>query len=194
MTFSPTIPQATDLISNSQADLLTNFGQLNTQYGADHDGFNTGSGNGSGMHDQVTFLANQSAPSLTRNSVTGVSGLYANAVSALSQLFFQNSTQNVQLTNLTVVSTTPSATGFGIKTPWGITLNWGQATVNVVGGVGFPITFQVPFTTSAQAAFATTENNISAPTTVGGLVLGGMTIYRYAGGPSNTVFFLAIGV
>src|SRR6202044_59212 len=98
MTFNPSIPNPTDLISVSQGGVKTNFTQLNIQFSGDHDGFNTGSSNGSGMHDQVTFLANQSAPSLTVNGTTGVSGIYCNAVSALSQLFFQNSTQNVQLT------------------------------------------------------------------------------------------------
>ncbi len=83
MTYNPSIPQSTDLISVSQGQLLTNFGQLNSQFGGstpttggDHDGFNNGSGNGSGMHNQVTFTANQAAPSLTRNLTAGVSGLY----------------------------------------------------------------------------------------------------------------------
>jgi hypothetical protein len=40
MTFSPTIPQATDLLSQSQVDIQTNFSQSNTIIGANHVNFN----------------------------------------------------------------------------------------------------------------------------------------------------------
>lgn len=36
MTYNPNIPMSTDLISDSQANLLTNFGQLDTVFGQDH--------------------------------------------------------------------------------------------------------------------------------------------------------------
>ncbi len=53
MGYSPNIPQPTQLLSNSQGDLLTNFQALDTSFGVDHYKFsNTTSNNG--FHNQVT--------------------------------------------------------------------------------------------------------------------------------------------
>ena len=143
--YAPTIPAASDLISVSQAQIQNNFEQLNTQFGGavpasggDHDGFYNGTGNGSGMHNQVTFTADQTAPSLTRNGVLGVSGLYTNTVSALSQLFFQNTSGSIQLTGAATIATPGSVT-----LPGGIILKWGSFNItatsaSVVFSTAFP--------------------------------------------------------
>ncbi len=132
--YNAAIPQSTDLISNSQPQILANFSQLNTQYLADHDGFNTGSGNGSGMHDQVTFLANQSAPSLTRNSVAGVSGLYVNTDGTNSQLFFQNAAGSFRMTGGDI-----AATAGYTYLPGGLIMQWVKRSAN--GAFTWPLTF-----------------------------------------------------
>lgn len=62
MTYNANIPQGTDNISVSQAQLLGNFGQLNSQFGIDHTAFNTGSGNGDGFHKKVTLPGNVTPP------------------------------------------------------------------------------------------------------------------------------------
>lgn len=189
MTFNPLIPQATDLISNSQAQLLANNGQLNAQYGADHDGFNTGSGNGSGMHDQVTFLANQSKPSLTRNSVAGVSGLYCNEVSSVSCLFFQNSTQNIQLTGATNVSSKY------ITLPGGVIMQWGSFTISAGQTQSSTINFPISFPNAIFSVQITTQN--SAPTnnapsyTTGGT--SNFVAYRPGTTSNITYTYIAIG-
>ena len=137
MTYNPAIPQSTDLISNSQPQILTNFGQLNTQYAADHDGLTTVTQ--SGMHNQVTFLANQAAPSLTRNGVAGVAGLYANTDGTNSQLFFQNASGSIPITGKSVAG----ANGY-TTLPGGLILKWGAATGLVDNSL---ITFPVAFPT-----------------------------------------------
>ncbi len=63
MTYNPNIPQPTDNLSNSQAQFLANFNQLNVQFAIDHTGFNTGSGNGDGFHKKVTLPGNVAVPS-----------------------------------------------------------------------------------------------------------------------------------
>lgn len=70
MTFNPAIPQPTNLISVSQGQVLTNFSQLNTQFGVDHSPFYTGSANGTGFHKQVTSPAQASV------SASAGSGVY----------------------------------------------------------------------------------------------------------------------
>ncbi len=196
MTYNAAIPQATNLISNSQAQILANFSSLNSIFGGsspttggDHDGFNNGTGNGSGMHNQVTFTANQSAPSLTRNTITGVCGLYVNLSNSISQLFFQNATQNFQLTGLPLVTGTSGATGYGITTPWGLIMNFGVATVNIAGSV---IKYQIPFST-ATLLILTTAQNSTASKTASAEPTSLSTFTAYSTNNSLAVYFLAIG-
>lgn len=197
MSYNPSIPQASNLLSNSQAQFLTNFGQINSQFGGtspstggDHDGFNNGSGNGSGAHNQVTFLADQSAPSLTRNSTSCVSGLYTNTASAISCLFFQNATQNLQLTGPTSISTSGSVVIQG-----GLILKWGKISFSsgsstVTYGAAFPNNF-----------FSLTMNSDSTTPSVNGILsyvlasgtgLTGFTAYQNGSG-SLTAYYLALG-
>lgn len=61
MPYNANIPLATDLISNSQSDIKTNFTQLNLQFAEDHTAFNTGSGDGDGFHKKITFNVPQGA-------------------------------------------------------------------------------------------------------------------------------------
>ena len=187
MTYNPSIPTPTELLSTSQGQILINFGQLNTQYGADHDGFNGGSGNGSGMHDQITFLANQAAPSLTRNSVAGVSGLYANAVGGLSQLFFQNASQNRQITGDLLVS---SGTNYGFQTPWGIKINFGSVTV--AANSSATITYAVPLTSVLSLQATTQSTNANNTCTVNNINGSTGTIYRVGSG-TEACYYVAIG-
>lgn len=182
MSYNASIPQSADFISNSQGSILTNFTQLNTQYRSDHDGFNTGSGNGSGMHDQVTFLANQVAPSLTRNAVTGVSGLYCNTVGTASQLFFQNATTNLQLTGPSL----QAGSGY-VTLPGGLLLQWGMASI--VGSTGI-FTFPVPFTTAVYSITLGAQQGVTMWIPSGSLL--NVTIQRSGSGASGCNVF-AIG-
>jgi hypothetical protein len=61
MTFDPTIPQPRDILSDSQSDLLTNFGQLNTQFAVNHVAFNDGSSD-KGKHKFITFVEQADDP------------------------------------------------------------------------------------------------------------------------------------
>ena len=54
MTFDPTIPKATDLISNSQLPIQTNFAQLDTVFNNDHVQFSAGTN--PGKHRRATIL------------------------------------------------------------------------------------------------------------------------------------------
>jgi len=61
MTYNPSIPQPIDDMSDSQSDLLTNFGELNTVFGEDHEAFNAAVNKG--KHKKVTFTSQGSNPS-----------------------------------------------------------------------------------------------------------------------------------
>ena len=62
MTFNPSIPQAQDIMSDSQGDLLINFQQINIVYGTagDHVAFDAASNKG--KHNKVTLLTQGSDP------------------------------------------------------------------------------------------------------------------------------------
>lgn len=59
--YNPNIPQPGDLLDVSQADLLKNFGQLDTSFGADHYKFSDPSGN-NGFHVQSTYIKQAADP------------------------------------------------------------------------------------------------------------------------------------
>lgn len=61
MTFDPNIPQPLDDLSVSQGDLLTNFGQLNTQFAVNHVPFNDSSSD-KGKHKFVTYVEQADDP------------------------------------------------------------------------------------------------------------------------------------
>ncbi len=146
-TYNPSIPLSTDLISDSQSEILGNFGQLNTQFGIDHIAFNTGSGNGTGFHKQVTFTAPLGSDP-TPSSTQGILYTKTAASSSKTELFFDslNSTPaNVvqQLTgNLVTGTDSLGNPDYTIKTPFGLIFKFGGDTFNQAGTA---MTFSTPF-------------------------------------------------
>lgn len=135
MTFNPSIPQSTDLISVSQGQLLTNFTQLNTQFAVDHNAFNTASANGNGHHKKISF-DNAIAPS----APTGTqSVLYPSLVNGSQELVFRNATTTTILTGPTTIAANGSVTVGG-----GITIKWGTFAVLT----GTPVSFASAFLTN----------------------------------------------
>lgn len=61
MVFDPDIPQPRDNLSVSQADLLENFSELNTQFGVNHVPFNDPGAN-KGKHNFVTLVEQSEDP------------------------------------------------------------------------------------------------------------------------------------
>ena len=62
MVFNPSIPQPNDFLSQTQKQLLVNYGQINLQYNFDHIplGFNADADRG--KHNKVTFEEQSSDP------------------------------------------------------------------------------------------------------------------------------------
>lgn len=61
MVYKDNIPRKKDDVSVSQADLLENFSELNTQFGVNHVAFDSGNGD-EGKHKFVTFVEQASDP------------------------------------------------------------------------------------------------------------------------------------
>jgi hypothetical protein len=118
--YNPSIPQANDLISVSQGQLLNNFSQANVVIAADHYAFDDTLSGNEGLHKQVTFpVVKASDPTIV--SPEGI--LYTKTSGGNSQLFYENSTAVTQLTGLN-----PST---NVQFRWGIiNINSGSQTYN----------------------------------------------------------------
>jgi hypothetical protein len=193
MVYLPNIPQPTDdPATQSQAQFLENFQQLDTQFGFDHIAFSAGADNGE--HVKVTFNDVSADPGLASPKAS----CYTKAdAGGSTQLFYENfdvvAGANVrrQLTNLTV---TQAGTNYGITTPWGLIQNWGSITSNANTPVA--ATFAVPFTSSVHSitVSAVSDNGTgrSAVVSSGSVGLNTFSVRSTNGG--MLVYYYAIGV
>lgn len=184
MTYNAAIPNANDLISNSQSQLKDNFTQLNTQFAVDHNAFNTGSGNGNGHHKQVFFDNAPTAPTVSGTQ----SAVYPHLVSAAQELFFKNAVGAVQLTGPSSAATSGYAT-----LPGGFVIQWGFAA-NQASGATISFPSSTAFTTACYNVQLTAGR---ASTTVHSLYVGTGTITQTGFGikcdVNQDVYFFAIG-
>src|ERR1700722_3679080 len=97
--YNPAIPTSSQLLSVSQGQMLVNFTQLNTQFGVDHNAFESGASNGDGHHKQITFNAPPSTPTPTGTQ----SVIYPSAPVSNQELKFINSAKTVQIKNNVLV-------------------------------------------------------------------------------------------
>jgi hypothetical protein len=146
MVYNAGIPIATDQIANSQAQLLENFAQLNTQFGIDHVKFDAASNNG--HHSQV-FLA---APISPVPTVTGTQGaIFSKDVAGVAQLFFANAT-TAQKALTGAFNAAAKGTAF---LPGGIILKWGGTGIVSNGAT---VTFDSVFPTACWIVLLTIED------------------------------------
>jgi hypothetical protein len=171
---------ATDLISVSQGQLLTNFTQLNTVFGGDHVEFNNATSANRGKHT-VVHLRQQGSDGTT---TSGEGALYVKA----NNLYFR------QASNGTVIQLTGASTAASSGTILlanGIRMNWGNAT-GVWQGVN-TVTYATAFSSAAWSITLTAQLTAA---------FSGLTVYAsgtttftptssYA--PSHRINYIAIG-
>lgn len=130
-TYFNNIPQATDIIAQSQPQLLSNFGSIMSIIDVNHGDFATAV---AGQHKYVQMPVQASPPALLAGEV----GLYNFPVSGINQMFVRKSdTTSVPMTQASLAR--PGYTYL----PSGIILQWGQvsANTNPFGPITFPIAF-----------------------------------------------------
>jgi len=193
MVYLNNIPQPTDNpATQSQAQLLENFSQLDIQFGTagDHVAFTAGADNG--LHKQVRFNGIIADPGLADPRAS----LYLKTIAGNSELFFENfnvgAAVNVQrqMTNLTITSV---GTDRSITTPWGIIIKFGRSfgmvagqTVTYAGGV-FPNNF---FSLSIAVESATPTRTVSYIPDAGTAGRTSFTAYS----TNNNLFFTYIAI
>lgn len=192
MTYNPAIPQATDIPAQSQADMLTNFSQLNTIFDVDHVPYNDATAANRGKHDKSTYVEITPDPTTVANEIA----LYSKEAATVSELFLRREGNGnvIQMSVGTPIAGTAGSTFL----PGGLIMKWGQKTLSGT-------TAAVNFTTLAIGNF---PNNMYGATVTpisasAGLVDGnypGVTGFSTTGFNINvrsnstlTYFFVAIG-
>ena len=118
MTYDPNIPQPTDLISQSQSQIQTNFAQANTAFGIDHTAFDTVANQG--KHKKSTYYEQAVDPTTLINEMA----VYTKDVSTITQLFVRRAS-NGTVIQLTAGDPTASNEGQSFL-PGGIIIKWGN--------------------------------------------------------------------
>ncbi len=176
MTYNPAIPQATDLISQSQSQILTNFSQADTAFAIDHTAFSVLADQG--KHKKSTYYEQAVDPTTLINEIA----VYTKDVSAITQLFLRRENNGVviQLTAGDPVIASDGSTFL----PGGIIIKWGQ--INSAGNPT-PVLFATPFPTAD-----TTTPGTNGTVSYTGLSATGFDAYRTGGG-ALTAKYIAIG-
>lgn len=190
MAWNPNIPQPTDALSQSQADILANFQALDALF----DG---------GIQNFVLLPVQSSGPTTTSTEVA----LYSKVgISTLQELFFRRVSSGVEID---CTGSLQANLGWS-RLPSGILLKWGFATVsarNTLATVTYNTGGTIPvfnnvFNVTAQVTFTGTsgsvQNNINIALGVGNITTTTFDVFGRAiglpgGTPSYTINFLAIG-
>ena len=150
MSFNPNIPQSSNIPSQSQAQFLTNFGQLNTIFDVDHVTYDNATSANRGKHDKSTYVELGSAPATLTNEVA----VYAKDTGTQPDLFYRPEGSGTEQ-RLTGGGITAAAwvyyNGSAISSSYNVT------SVVYGGGGGFTVNFTRSFASSSFAAIITLD-------------------------------------
>lgn len=120
MSYNPNIPQPSDIPSQSQAQFLVNFQQLNTIFDVDHVPYNDADTADRGKHDKSTYVEQGSDPTTAANELA----LYSkDDGSGNTRLFLRQESAG---TVIQISGANPSASANGTTfLPGGLILKWG---------------------------------------------------------------------
>lgn len=209
MAYTSNIPQPTDLLSQSQPQILGNFQAIQTAFDIDHVSFNA---SGEGKHKKISLPVQSPAPTFSAGDV----GLYSflSPVTAQNELYV-NKLNQVTVTQipatasiLSVTSAPTNGASGWTYLPSGILVKWGTATVTSTLGtpnqvVTYPVAANIPAfnqvfsvqltvfqgTASDQNKYVYLQS-MSATTTFSAIAVARVTAASYT---TATFNYLAIG-
>ena len=195
MTYNANIPQASDLISQSQGQLLTNFSQANTAFGVDHTAFDVVTNQG--KHKKSTYVEQAADPATAANEMA----IYSKDVSGSTRLFYREESAGTVVQATSAFSQVTSAASGSSFLPGGIIIKWGifsTGTLQATGSQGFVSAFPTACysltLTPISKAGGTSNNGTLAPIT--GTVAPGGFDWSFSTGPTSSYlgfYYIAIG-
>lgn len=198
MVYNNAIPQSTDLISNSQSQILANFSAIdNGTTGTSGSGFSRNHISMSdtdypGRHYLIELPETQSGdPSLP---ATASSAIYTKTISTYGQPFFYNSNLAAGQviwyggTGTGYIAATGVASNGYVNLPNGLQFRWGTT---VAGTGGTSVTFASAFSTNCFAVTLTPAGTTSRGAAYGNKTTTGFT--AYAENSSTTMSYWAVG-
>lgn len=155
MTFDPNIPRNTDIMSDSQTDLQTNFTQINSVMGIDHVAFDATANRG--KHNKVTLVTQGSTdPETTGNELA----LYSRTNGSNVDVYFrgENNADPVPLTqrNETFLRTYPV---FAVNYEYATNTSFSALNLNTVDVAFLPTYIQFNYTNQVLNSSGAAEDN-----------------------------------
>lgn len=183
MAYNPNIPQPTDLLSQSQSDILDNFQALQTLIDVNHVDFASAD---QGKHKWCSFPVQGGSPGTLATEVA--------VFSRVSTLTTNNELCIEYQSNGTVVEmTSMSATNNGWSfLPSGILLKWGTATAAGAGSqtLTYPVAATIPvYGVDVFIVLLTPTSNIT-----GYITAKTTTTFTYTASAAGSFYYLAIGL
>lgn len=187
MTFQANIPQAADLISVSQNDILQNFQAIGTSFDVNHIDFNAA---GAGKHKFIELPNRNNMP-----AVAGQGGIFA----FLEDLWVRKGAgTSYQLTAGAAGNVSSSATNGSSFVAGGMIVKWGTASIGA-GSNSTTVTYTTAMPTATFVAFAIP--NVNAAGAIFGVGTNTKNVNGFninvnpnvPAGPGLTLFWFAIG-
>lgn len=163
MAYNPNIPQATDVLSQSQQDLLNNFTSIGNTFDVNHVDFNAGAD--AGKHIYVEFPAQPMSPPITFPAGEMVLYSFLSGVTSQNEIYVNKTNQAtvVQIPLTASILSVASDPGNNVSgwtyLPSGILLMWGNGTANGNTNITFPVAATVPTFTNVMSVQLTTYAN-----------------------------------
>jgi hypothetical protein len=179
--YNPGIPNANDLLSNSQGQIKTNFTQANNIYGFDHFAFNN-VGPNTGKHLKATFPISVLPVSAVGDFVLWATNLVSGGP---SQLYYTRDNTADSIPIAGILDPIAGVSGYSFL-PGNIMIQWGRQNTS---GTSTPVTFPRKFT-SIYIIQVTGSNPASAVAASGQSTSGFNIVTSVI--PQNC-FWLAIG-
>lgn len=188
MSYNPSIPGASDLISNSQAQIQTNFAQLDTVFDADHYKYSAATNNG--KHKKATLVQQVADPGTAVNEVAlYTKALLTGAVTEPEIYVQQQSNGTVFL--LTRGAPVP-ASGEGVAYG-GLQIRSGNSSI-LAGNLSQAISFSSKFETAVTAiTFGPITTNTVIQVLGGTVSASGFTATRDGVAGVASFYWIAIG-
>ncbi len=159
MTYDPNIPMATDLLSQSQSDIQSNFAAIKALIDINHATFGNAQ---EGKHKYVELPVQTPSPPIA--FAAGEVALYSflNATTVQNELYINKTNQATvtQIPATASILSTNSNPGSNVAgwtyLPSGILLKWGNGSANGLTAILYPVAGTIPVFTNVMSVQITT--------------------------------------